>query len=228
CDHLVLATGKVGLRGIGDERDTSLVGLKMHLRLEPGTDLGGCVEIAMLEGGYAGLERVEDGIANLCLVLPREVAARIGTAWEALRDHLCTAQPALAARLEAAEPLFDRVLAVACPTGGHLHEGDTAGAYRVGDRLAHIPPFTGDGIAIALASATLAAAHIRRGLGPDAYFDAARRLAAPSIKFAAMISALAGTRLGSPLLFNAAALAPGVLGAIARKTRLPARLPIRT
>ena len=32
CRHLVLATGKLGLRGIGDARDNSLVGLKMHLR----------------------------------------------------------------------------------------------------------------------------------------------------------------------------------------------------
>ena len=32
CRHLVVATGKLGLRGVGDARDNSLVGLKMHLR----------------------------------------------------------------------------------------------------------------------------------------------------------------------------------------------------
>ena len=32
---LVLATGKLGLRGVDDARDRSLVGLKMHLRLCP-------------------------------------------------------------------------------------------------------------------------------------------------------------------------------------------------
>ena len=35
CRHLVLATGKLGLRGVDDARDGSLVGLKMHLRLSP-------------------------------------------------------------------------------------------------------------------------------------------------------------------------------------------------
>jgi flavin-dependent dehydrogenase len=33
CRKLVLATGKLGLRGIADTRDRSMVGLKMHLRL---------------------------------------------------------------------------------------------------------------------------------------------------------------------------------------------------
>src|SRR3984893_7556125 len=33
CRHFVLATGKLGLRGVDDARDGSLVGLKMHLRL---------------------------------------------------------------------------------------------------------------------------------------------------------------------------------------------------
>ena len=32
--HLIVATGKYGLRGVSDGRDGSLVGLKMHLRLQ--------------------------------------------------------------------------------------------------------------------------------------------------------------------------------------------------
>ena len=80
CRHLVLATGKLGLRGIGEARDGSRVGLKMHLR--PSDDarraLSGRVELYFLDRSYAGLELVEDGIANLCLLLPRATGSPAG------------------------------------------------------------------------------------------------------------------------------------------------------
>ena len=168
CRHLVLATGKSGLRGTKDTRDRSLVGFKMHLRLssEATRALTDCVELALLTRSYGGLELVEDGIANLCFLLPRDVVVGLAPGWPALRDLLKTQVPHLGNRLEGATPLWDAPLAVACPTGGHLHNEDGADCYRVGDRLAHIPPFTGDGIAIALKSAQLAADHIRLGLPP--------------------------------------------------------------
>ena len=101
CRHLVLATGKLGLRGIGDARDNSLVGLKMHLRpaAEIRRALTGCVELFLLNRGYVGLELVEDGIANLCCVLPRATVARLAPGWQALRDYLAAklAQPRRAA-----------------------------------------------------------------------------------------------------------------------------------
>jgi flavin-dependent dehydrogenase len=223
CRNLVLATGKVGLRGIDDERDTSLVGLKIHLGLAPqaGDMLAGRVELSLFDGGYAGLELVENGVANLCLVLPRDVVARVGTGWPELRVYLSAAQAGLAERLTDAVPLFDRALAVACPTGGYLQSDAATAVFRVGDRIAHIPPFTGDGIAIALTSAALAAEHIRLGQAPAAYLAAARRLVEPSIRFASLISKLGRNRWGSAFLMSAAARAPGLLAMIACRTRLP-------
>ncbi len=78
CRHLVLATGKLGLRGIDDVRDGSLVGVKMHLRpsLEVRRAIEGRVELFFLNSGYVGLEMVEDGVANLCLVLPGDTIRR--------------------------------------------------------------------------------------------------------------------------------------------------------
>ena len=183
CRHFVLATGKLGLRGVDDARDGSLVGLKMHLRLSPGARraLEGRVELFFFDGSYIGLELIEDGIANLCFVLPRATVARLGSGWPALRGHLASALPSLAERLEGAEPLWDKPLAVVCPIGGHLHRERGTAVYRVGDRIAHIPPFTGDGLAIALASAALAVGHIRHGLPPDAYLASARQLTAGPI-----------------------------------------------
>ncbi len=178
--HLIVATGKHGLRGVADSRDGSLVGLKMHLRLRSNHEaaLTRQVELFMLERAYVGLELVEDGLANLCLVMAREKAAQLGPGWLALRDHLAAAHEQLAERLEGAEPQFDKPLAVVCPDGGHIHDESEPAAYRVGDRLAHIPPFTGDGLAIAVASGALAAEHIIVGRSPAVYLDAARALTA--------------------------------------------------
>jgi hypothetical protein len=222
CRNLVLATGKLGLRGVDDLRDGSLVGLKMHLRPSPEVRraLDGQVELFFLEGSYIGLELVEDGIANLCLVLPRATVGRLAPGWRALHGHLASALPALTERLADAEPLWDKPKAVVCPTGGHLHRERNAAVYRVGDRLAHIPPFTGDGLAIALTSAALAVEHIRLGLLPDAYLAAARRLTAGPIRLASIVSGLARHSGGRNLMLAAAARAPSLLGTIVRQTRL--------
>jgi menaquinone-9 beta-reductase len=222
CRHFVLATGKLGLRGVDDARDGSLVGLKMHLRLAPEARraLKGRVELFFLDGSYIGLELIENGIANLCFVLPRATVARLGSGWPALRGHLASALPSLAERLAGAEPLWDKPMAVVCPTGGHLHRERGTAIYRVGDRLAHIPPFTGDGLAIALTSAALAVGHIRRGSPPDAYLAAARRLTASPIRLASIVSGLARSSRGRDWMLGAAACAPGLIGTIVRRTRL--------
>jgi hypothetical protein len=216
CRNLVLATGKLGLRGIGDARDNSLVGLKMHLRptAEIRRALAGRVELFLLNRSYVGLELVEDGIANLCCVLPRATVARLAPGWPGLRDYLAAKLPSLAERLEGADPLWDRTIAVVCPTGGHLHREGGPAVYRVGDRLAHIPPFTGDGIAIALGSGALAAEHIRQGSSPAAYLAAARRLTGNAIRLASAVSGFAATGMGRTLLLGSAAILPGLIGTL--------------
>jgi flavin-dependent dehydrogenase len=222
CRHLVLATGKLGLRGVDDARDGSLVGLKMHLRLSPAVrrTLEGKVELFFLDGSYIGLELIEDGIANLCFVMPRATVAPLGSGWPALHAHLASSLPSLTERLAGANPLWDKPLAVVCPTGGHLHRERGTAVYRVGDRLAHIPPFTGDGLAIALASAALAVEHIRLGRPPDAYLAAARQLTAFPIRLASIVSGLARSSGGRNLMLGAAVCAPSLIGTIIRGTRL--------
>jgi flavin-dependent dehydrogenase len=229
--NLILATGKQGLRGISDSRDGSLVGLKMHLRLGVGARaaIERRVELFMLERSYVGLELIEDGVANLCLVMARELAAEVGAGWPALRAHLIGVSSRLAQRLDGAEPLLDKPLAVVCPAGGHLNDDAAPEIYRVGDRLAHIPPFTGDGLAIAVASGTLAAGFILQQRSPAEYLAAARALTAGPIRLAGMISRLAASRAGRALIGGAAAVVPGIVAGVARRTRLPAAaLPMQS
>lgn len=220
--YLILATGKQGLRGLRDSRDRSLVGLKMHLRLRDTVALTRRVDLFMLDRSYIGLELVEDGVANLCLVMTRDLAQQIGQGWPTLREHLLTASPRLATYLQDAEPQFDKPLAVVCPANGHLDDEAEPEAYRIGDRLAHIPPFTGDGLAIAVASGRLAAQHVIRGLPPSLYLAAARALTKRPIRLASIVSRLAANRAGRTLIIGGASLVPGLVAGVVRRTRLPA------
>jgi flavin-dependent dehydrogenase len=222
--HLVAATGKHGLRGIEDYRDGSLVGLKIHLRLAAPAQaaLARHVALFMLDRSYVGLELIEEDAANLCLVLARDRAAAVGPGWPALRAHLAAVSAPLAERLDGAEPLFEKPLAVVCPAGGHLDDEASPMAFRVGDRLAHIPPFTGDGLAIAVATGVLAADHILQGRSPADYQAAARALTGRPIRLASAVSRLAAHRAGRALITGAAALVPGLIAGVTRRTRLPA------
>ena len=218
---LLLATGKHELRGAGREaRSEALVGLKLHLRLAPeqAHRLAGCVELYLLRGGYAGLQPVEDGVVNLCLIGPAVRFGAAGRAAAALIEALGAESPRLGARLGGAEALWPRPLAVARVPYGHLHRpapGNLPGVFRLGDQAAVIPSLTGDGMAIALHSAVLAAAT------PDAdayHRRLARDLASP-MRVAGVLHAAIRALPGA-----AAALAtacPALLGLAARRTRVP-------
>src|SRR3546814_3649874 len=88
--------------------------------------------------------------------------------------------PLLRERLEGAEPLLTRPLAVARIPYGFLHTPGSAdgGVYRLGDQAAVIPSFSGDGMAIALHSGIAAADSFLAGsAAADYHMRLRRRLA---------------------------------------------------
>ena len=220
---LVPATGKRGLRGLADRRPLAAVGLKARLRLAPAARRGwrGAVELTLFRGGYAGLLPVEGERANLALLCRREAVAGIGPGWPDLRGFLLGQAPSLAPVLADAEPCGEGRLAAACPGRGYLLAAAAGeNSFPVGDRLAHTPPFTGDGIGLALASAALAAGHIARGLPAPDYLRAAAARFRPAIRRAGLLSALAESPFGRSALIGMGR-APALLRLLARHTRLP-------
>lgn len=162
---LFLATGKHDVRGAkrpsaGTTGD--LIGFKAHYALAKTQRraLEGAVEVILFDGGYAGLQLIEGGAANLCLVVTRRCFETVGRNWNNLLDHISRATPHLEDRLRGAMPVFKRPLSIFQVPYGFIHSphpGEPQGLFRIGDQAGVIPSYTGDGMAIALHSGCLAA-----------------------------------------------------------------------
>lgn len=231
CRRLVLATGKQTLRGINDQRNASMVGLKVHLKLPARSTqaLSERVELFLFRDGYGGVELVEGDVANLCVLLRRPAAPFAGRTWPELWEYLASMSKNLGQRLRDGLPLWERPLAVVCPSGGYSHarpNGAEHALYHVGDRIAHIPPFTGDGLAIALASAELAAAHIRDRQPSAIYRHAVRCSTSSALHVASALSWMNKSSLGRALTVATAARFPWVLQTAIQQTRLRYERPL--
>jgi flavin-dependent dehydrogenase len=217
-----LATGKHDLKGRkrppGLHGD--LIGFKMHLSLEAAETaaLEATVELHLFPGGYVGLEPIEDGLANLCLVADLNRLGR--PAFPELLETIRRGCPVLDRRLRGAEFPWSRPLAISAIPYGHVARASD-GLWRLGDQAAVIPSFAGDGLGIALHSAHAAAA---AWLGGESAAAFQRRLAAelgPRVKGAALLSRLLVQPWAQGVAASLTRLRPQLLSAAAAWTRIP-------
>ena len=244
AERTLLATGKHDLRGSRRAaRPEELVGLKMYYHLAPGETeaLAGHVEVVLFPGGYAGLQPVEGGRANLCLLIQRRAFEEAGATWSGVAAHLARTSPHLARRLHAATPALDRPVAIYRVPYGYVHPSDAPDpqVLRLGDQMGVIPSFSGDGMAIALHTAFAAAGAVGAEAATAGAVGAAAEAVGAEAYHARMAADLGGQigramvlhRMGQavPGLIAAAARAwPGALALVARLTRVPpARLAWR-
>ena len=218
ADALFLATGKHELRGAARDiggRPAS-VGLRAALPASPqlAAGLAGTIELHLYDGGYAGLLLQEDGAANLCLSVER---ARMADGPEALLAELMREAPLLAKRIGGAVPRDWQAVA-GVPYGWRARSTEP-GRYRIGDQAAVIASLAGDGIAVALASATTAAQACLHGAGARAYQVAFERRARRPLAVAELLRGMAENRLRRGLMMTLAGV-PGLAAAAARLTRI--------
>jgi len=157
--NVFLCTGKHDLRGWRRPvaKHDDLIAFKMHWRLtaQQHAALGSSVELMLFDRGYGGLEPVEGGIANLCVLVRHARLEQLG-GWAELLAALRAECGHLDERLQGAAALWTRPLALsAIPYGYVCAQAD--GVWRLGDQAAVIPSFSGDGMSIALHSARVAA-----------------------------------------------------------------------
>lgn len=222
---LFLATGKhdVNAWERNGGTQTDLVGFKMHWRLAQSESdaLRGVMDLSLFRGGYGGMALVEDGIANLCLVVRRKRLRALG-GWTELVRTMRDELPSLRERLDNATACWRKPLAVSPIPYGYL-AGAANGLWRVGDQAAVIPSFTGDGMSIALHSGALAAEMYLAGRSADDYARSLGNQVRGSMRCASALSrtmVTAGGRMAAPLLLS---LMPGAIGMIATATRIPDR-----
>ena len=225
AETVFLATGKHDLHGWGRNRgaQNDLIGFKMHWRLTPAQtkQLHGWMELFLFDGGYGGLSLVEDGVANLCFVIKRSAWRNCG-GWGVLLRSLLGANTGLQKRIAGAQPLWERPLAIAPIPYGYLRRPGL-GPWCVGDQAAVIPSFTGDGMSIALHSASLAAQMYLAGGTAGAYHHALAKQLDCSMRLATWISRAMVSQSGRRLALLGTSLLPVALRWIAASTRVPAR-----
>ncbi len=226
---LFLATGKHELRGLRRPAPLGedLVGFKMYFRLNPAAQhaLASHITLILFRDGYAGLQLVEDGQANLCLLVNRSRFQRAGGKWADLLADLCRESPHLSQVLDGAVPLLAQPLTIYRVPYGFIHRGrpgDKETVFRLGDQAAVIPSFTGDGMSIALHSAALASQKWLGGEGAEAYH---RRLAddvAAQIRRAGLLYWAANASWTRGMFLRLVDALPSSLRYAAQLTRIPA------
>lgn len=221
-----LATGKHDLKGWKRPQGVQgdLVAFKMHYRLRPAeiAALQSNVEMYLYPGGYAGLELVEDGIANLCLVIRTHHFARLDHSWESLISALRSNFLPLRQRLAGSHPCWNRPLAISSIPYGYVKKL-ADGPWHLGDQAAVIPSFSGDGISIALHSARLAAEYYLAGKPTSQFQGRLARDIAEQVRRATLISRMLVHPSGQAITIALARIFPGLLRVVARWTRIPSR-----
>jgi len=148
------------------------VGLKVHAR---GLALGTDFEVHLGDRAYVGLSRVEDGAVNVCgLFAPRPGGG--GGVPLLLATLRAAGLGNLAERLEASDLDAASFCTCAAPLGDR--RVGPADRLRLGDACATIPPFTGNGLAMALQGAESAVEPLRAYAEGRASWAAARRAVA--------------------------------------------------
>lgn len=225
---LFLSTGKHDVNGHPRRGGwhTNLVAFKMYYRLsrEQQHQIAHHIELILFPGGYAGLQPVDAGIANFCLLVTRQQLKRCGSNWSWLLESICDHSPHLASRLAGADPALERPLALSAIPYGYLAPSSMPQLWRIGDQSAVIPSFSGDGMSIALHSAHLAAAMYLKGECSTAFAARLRHQLRPGITFATAISQIL-VRL--PQTASILRLVPSLLSRTASATRIPNRYLLR-
>jgi flavin-dependent dehydrogenase len=228
ADHLLLATGKHDVRGIlrPDVMRSDYVAFKMHWKLPNAQQkaLECAVELIVFEGGYAGLQLVSDQIANLCLIIRKDVLAVCGKSWSDVLG-LILREPHLMQRLGSAEQLFAAPVTAANLAYGYVCDAASdapAHIFRLGDQGAMTASLTGDGMAIALRSASLAAASIKAGRSAKDYHARLHREVASQVRRAMFLQRMTEVAILKSLGLGLLQIWPPLLSTLAGLTRLPA------
>jgi flavin-dependent dehydrogenase len=151
---VIAACGRYSLPGLPpttSSRSESYVGLKCHYEA---VSMPVQVELYFFPGGYVGVSPVEGGQVNICLLISRPALSRAGKDIHSVLDQAACQNPELKRRLAGGHSLPETEAAIA-PVDLNRPASPWDGLACLGDTAVMIPPFCGDGMAMALRSAEL-------------------------------------------------------------------------
>ncbi|MDQ3130033.1 MAG: NAD(P)/FAD-dependent oxidoreductase [Acidobacteriota bacterium] len=149
----------IGIQNPKSKIQNQLVGFKTHLE-NVNLEKNRC-EIYFFRGGYGGLSRVENGLANHCFLIKSDVVKEFNGDAEKIVEEVIFKNKRAAETLKEAVPVLDW-LAVSVSGFGLKNLNPAANLFSVGDSAAFIDPFTGSGMLMALESAKILADCIAR------------------------------------------------------------------
>lgn len=132
------------------------IALVAHFRGVQG--VGTLGEMHVFRDGYVGIASVGDGVTNVALVVPKQLARTMAGDTEAFLQAWLTKHPSLAHRFAHAERVSPA--RATGPFASHAKHSWAPGAALVGDAADFFDPFTGEGIYSALRGGQLAAPFI--------------------------------------------------------------------
>lgn len=152
----IMAGGRMGTAKLPpaappQPRNQLFVGIKSHFAELTMPDR---VELFLFDGGYVGINPVETGAANVCLLVRYAEFARAGRTVEGMLAAIARQNSSFARRMEGAQPLLETRCTVAAVDTNRPSTPWVEMAC-LGDTATMIPPLSGDGMAMALRSAEL-------------------------------------------------------------------------
>ena len=136
-----------------------MVGIKGHARNIP---LSADLELHFSQAGYVGLSRQRGGTVNVCALFVNKTALKSESNPSCTLREIFSREMGSAFRTRLQNATFDD--GTFASVAGISLQRERAGATRecrIGDSICMIPPMTGNGMSIALESATIAAPILR-------------------------------------------------------------------
>jgi len=179
------------------------------------------VQLVFFRAGYMGACLVEAGTLSIAWVMTDELLRSVGSTWPAHRDHLARQSERIGDLLSGARPLFAKPAATASLPYGYLRkDAIDPRIFPIGDQLAVVPSFIGDGMAIALHTGLTAARTVlTRELAASYHHKVIRQLQR-QFGLARILGGLLETRIVSPATIAAAAYLPSLATRLVAATRL--------
>jgi flavin-dependent dehydrogenase len=147
------------------------LGIRAHFRLRPDAEQPAWVDVFVAKGHELYVTPLpEREILVAALAYPESLRGPVAGTFE----RWCQDEPALARRLEGAEPVTRPMCSF--PLAGGARRGGVPGAVLLGDAAGFLDPITGGGMTQALQTSELLATYLRHGVdSTDAWLEAFER-----------------------------------------------------